>query len=395
MIFVRRQCKEGLLTQCVCTMAVAVIWGALLFADFDLLNVPELEVELALNVTCWVFILGAGTVLSSIYASSFRGESRSPSSSAPRSRVSCEMQLFCAFLSGIGWFIMTNFTDVFYFASWTDIPSRVEVLQLYWASESRGYSYVIVLLKSQVQWLLFCCFQACLRIPFGYCSLIYVCRVTLAILTRITMVDNYWDQDMQDTCYFGTSDGGTLSFNLIQSTLCLYNIWLQEKLARQQLVSLADATALSRSIEDVNNALLPPHVLKSVMMRAHSQSTSSLFIRTGSGGSSDSNELSHDARSAASIRSAAGMQLTITQQDRRGSAPAALMGGRASEIIREGSERRNSAPVNAADCVAPKKDLFFAENLPRVCMLMSDVEGFTTISSKLPAQALFAGVSDM
>ena len=144
---------------------------------------------------------------------------------------------------------------------------------------------------------------------------------------------------------------------IIISVLGIYNIWLQERLSRQFLKNLVEATTLRVRMEGTVHTLLPPHI---VNMISNSQSPE---LNREDAADTPSSKESSKKRSIPMLQHDASMPRMTLVSDLQTSSPFGLN-------------------VSSLDG--------FTEYLPQVCMLMADIQGFTSFASNLDAQGLFS-----
>jgi len=213
--------------------------------------------------------------------------------------------------------------------------------------------------------------------------------------------------------------------------------WLTEMEERRQLCGIVQAQLVRGKVEMAVQALIPPHVLK-VQIRAvialkneqahvrkysteslgsidsnsasHSLNTSPADVRptkrlstTGSGG--DSPRHAHDdawfsrtdsAQKSWSLNAAARPVDNSLELPKRASSTLRSSSGGQCKIMREvydvvDDSNRPKPLASTIDMSAS----FCPEYLPKVVLLMADIQGFTSLSSNLNAKQLFAAINEL
>ena len=384
--YLRRHCAQALWPQLCAGGLVLAVVGSVVLADIDLLfSVPALRDAAVALVCCCVLMMACLVVLACLWCAS-----------AVESVYGCRchVQMLASFLFGVGlvgsvlpmrlvWMMSSGEVEV---------AALHEAIASFWLPRSRAYAHFFIHWRF-VHYVCLVSLQALFQLPFGYATLL----VLADIAANALVPDLRPLTAVEDSCAT-TRDVSFGAIGLLQF-LCLYNIWLQERLERQQLAHLIKANKLRMQVQGVTARLMPPHVVKAIARRQATPCGRLTSSRHGQAISNPSASADHTRTLAvATLRDpvAAFESWTHIPLAELPSHARPMLQPPASPALPD-TDSRLLTRVSTPPCGARATTLhsFYAETLPRVCMLMADVKGFTEISSKLEAQQLFAGVNEM
>ena len=350
-LYSRRQSNEGLPRQAAGGIVVVVVWGGFLLRDISvLLRHAFLPTAAVIALVCWVAMLLSGTVLSLMWY-----QARTSALAWSSNASACRLQAACAVVVSLGFCLFSQmgllgclFSPEGKVLTWSADGRRAVMrsLEQSWLPLSGGFASMSLYHQNDTR-ILFCLsMQVWFNLSFlaGLgCALF--CFVTVLFGVRIS-----------SSCEEVTPGTVTIIMG-VQIFFSLYNIWLQEKLTRRQMLSMLTSKATYLRIQAVNLSLMPPHVLKRMDPRS--------VVSKIAGVCRDANFSTSLGR-----RSSVGFSDSFSTATSEATDPLIATAG-----------------LLPGNC--------YLEHRPRVALLMADVQGFTAAAARMDPKVLFSCMNDL
>ncbi len=254
-MYFRRSCAAVLKTQLVTLGVLAVVLVALVAADAAILSsVPELKPAFFGALYSCVVLVVAALALGACYALSLLSPATSSFGKCLYSHAQSALVLVGA-IASLG--VLNLLSWLTLMQGWPADAQRWPVspqalaAALYdqWIPESNGLAVAVVkpLYGNGALMVLYLACNVGLRLPFGYSCLFFALDLALDISRRF--VYDFWAA-IPAGSYVSCAYGGEppIAEGMLLRIICLYNVWLQERLERRQLADLVEATRVRAQV---------------------------------------------------------------------------------------------------------------------------------------------------
>jgi hypothetical protein len=262
---------------------VGTLSGVLLFLEMDILmSHPRLRPAAILALCCWGTIVVAGLVLGCIYYSSTQSGSKTV---VYRSQLSYHLQVVSSTFAALSLYFLINFRYLERLSHWggesgkawsgkanstseTDLAGMLSAINSHWLPRTRGFVYMTSMVgATDAMALFFCMMQVCFDLPL-WCALFLVALNIQQTISYVKFAGAGYTFEIKTQCslthtyreyILSEQKVGLLA---LCGAVCVYNIWLTERLERMQWFSLMTETSKRLRIQGVLSTLMPDFVLK-------------------------------------------------------------------------------------------------------------------------------------
>ena len=255
-MYFRRSCAGVLTTQLVTLGVLAIVLVTLVAADAAVLSsVPQLAPAFSGGLYSCAVVAVAALALGGCYAVSLLSPAKSSFGRCLFSHTQAALVLVGA-LASLGvthllcWlFLMQGWpVDA---QRWPVSPKALAAALFdQWMPNSNGLARVVLspIYGSGAIEVLYLVCNVGLRLPFGYSCLFFTLDVTLDV-SRIFVYD-FWattSPGLLDPCRDDPAED-SIAGRFLLRIICLYNVWLQERLERKELADLIEATRVRSQV---------------------------------------------------------------------------------------------------------------------------------------------------
>ena len=351
LLYSRRRSNEGLPRQVAGGIVVVVVWGGILLRDISvLLRHAILHKAAVIALVCWVAMLLSGTVLFLMWYQARRGAlAWSLNASA------CRLQAACAIVVALGFCVFSHmgllgclFSPEGKVLTWSADGRRAVLTDFRqsWLPSSGGFASMSLYHQLETHMLF------CLSMQVWF-NLSFLEGIGCALFCLVMAP---FDVAIRSPCEEGDTRSFTISIGVL-IFFSLYNIWLQEKLTRREMLSMLTSEATYLRIQEVNLSLMPPHVLKCMDPRSV-------------------------VSKIAGVCRNANFSTSLERRSAVGSADCAST-----------STSEATDPLIAVAGLL--SDNCYLEHRPRVALLMADVQGFTAAAARMDPKVLFSCINSL
>jgi hypothetical protein len=285
-LYFGRRCIASLPRTFVAVVCVGTLSGVLLLLEMDILmSHARLRPAAILALCCWGAMAVAGVVLGCIYYSSTQRGYKSETV-VYRSQLSYHLQVASSTLAALSLYFLINFHYLERLSHWggesgkegsgkvistpeTDFAGMLSAINSHWLPRTRGFVYMTGIVSPQDPMVLFfCMMQVCFDLPL-WCALCLVALNIQQTISYFKFAGADYALEIKTQCsltnptyreYILTEQ--IVGLLALCGAVCVYNIWLTERLERTQWFSLMTETSKRLRIQGVLSTLMPDFVLK-------------------------------------------------------------------------------------------------------------------------------------